>query len=108
VLSRSLSIYNNFSDIFSLSRSLVGFGIKQRAIGEAAKTQETSNFKNTIGSLKRLIGRTLNDPDVQEVEKKYINASLVDVSGSVGVQVCACIKDYPQSDILFSLITYFS
>lgn len=28
-------------------------------IGEAAKTQETSNFRNTVGSLKRLIGRTL-------------------------------------------------
>jgi len=27
-------------------------------IGESAKTQETSNFKNTVGSLKRLIGRT--------------------------------------------------
>jgi hypothetical protein len=29
----------------------IGFGPEQRAIGEAAKTQETSNFKNTIGSL---------------------------------------------------------
>ncbi|KAJ3864171.1 heat shock protein 70 family [Lentinula novae-zelandiae] len=52
--------------------SLVAFGPKQRAIGEAAKTQETSNFKNTIGSLKRLIGRTLNDPDVQDIEKKKL------------------------------------
>ncbi|KAJ7705259.1 heat shock protein 70 family [Mycena rosella] len=67
--------------------SLVAFGPKQRSIGEAAKTQETSNFKNTIGSLKRLIGRTLNDPEVQEVEKKFINATLVDVQGSVGVEV---------------------
>ncbi|KAF7324818.1 Heat shock protein [Mycena kentingensis (nom. inval.)] len=67
--------------------SLVAFGPKQRAIGESAKTQETSNYKNTIGSLKRLIGRTLNDPEVQDVEKKFINAALVDVQGSVGVQV---------------------
>ncbi|KAJ8082550.1 adenyl-nucleotide exchange factor sse1 [Marasmius tenuissimus] len=67
--------------------SLVGFGPKQRAIGEAAKTQETSNFKNTIGCLKRLVGRTLNDPDVQQVEKKFINAALVDVQGTVGVEV---------------------
>ncbi|KAL0581470.1 adenyl-nucleotide exchange factor sse1 [Marasmius crinis-equi] len=67
--------------------SLVAFGPKQRAIGEAAKTQETSNFKNTIGCLKRLIGRTLNDPDVQEIEKKFINATLVDVQGTVGVEV---------------------
>ncbi|KAF5373364.1 hypothetical protein D9757_009742 [Collybiopsis confluens] len=67
--------------------SLVAFGPKQRAIGEAAKTQETSNFKNTIGSLKRLAGRTLNDTDVQNVEKKFINAALVDVHGTVGVEV---------------------
>ncbi|KAF7303739.1 Heat shock protein [Mycena indigotica] len=67
--------------------SLVAFGPKQRSIGESAKTQETSNFKNTIGSLKRLIGRTVNDPDVQQIEKKFLNASLVDVQGSVGVEV---------------------
>ncbi|KAG6827596.1 hypothetical protein H0H92_011193 [Tricholoma furcatifolium] len=67
--------------------SLIGFGPKQRAIGEAAKTQETSNFKNTIGSLKRLIGRTFSDPEVQEIEKKFINAQLVDVDGTVGVEV---------------------
>ncbi|KAJ7678243.1 heat shock protein 70 family [Mycena polygramma] len=67
--------------------SLVAFGPKQRAIGEAAKTQETSNFKNTVGSLKRLLGRTLVDPEVQEIEKKFLNATLVDVQGSVGVEV---------------------
>lgn len=68
--------------------SLVAFGPKQRSIGEAAKTQETSNFKNTIGSLKRLVGRTLSDPQVQNVEKKFINAKLVDVNGTVGTEVC--------------------
>ncbi|KAG1751254.1 Hsp70 protein-domain-containing protein [Suillus paluster] len=56
--------------------SLVAFGQKQRAIGESAKTQETSNFKNTIGSLKCLI-----------VEKKFLNATLVDVGGTVGTQI---------------------
>ncbi|KAG1739335.1 heat shock protein 70 family [Suillus lakei] len=66
--------------------SLVAFGPKQRSIGESAKTQETSNFKNTIGGLKRLIGRTLQDPDVA-VEKKFLNANLVDVGGTVGVEV---------------------
>lgn len=39
--------------------SLVAFGPRSRMIGETAKTQETSNFRNTIGSLKRLIGRTI-------------------------------------------------
>ena len=72
---------------FGLFRSLVSFGPKQRSLGEAAKTLETSNFRNTIGGLKRLIGRTYNDPEVHEVEKKFHNATLVDVNGTVGVQV---------------------
>ncbi|ORY34260.1 heat shock protein 70 family [Naematelia encephala] len=67
--------------------SLVSFTARQRFLGEAAKTAETSNFKNTVGSLKRLIGRTLADPEVAEFEKKYINAELVDVNGSIGVKV---------------------
>lgn len=71
----------------SIIRSLVSFGPKQRSIGEAAKTLETSNYKNTIGSLKRLVGRTLGDPDVAEVEKQFINAELVEIDGSVGVKV---------------------
>lgn len=69
------------------TRSLVAFGPKQRSIGESAKTQETSNYKNTVGSLKRLIGRTLQDTDIQDVEKKFINAALVDFSGQIGVEV---------------------
>lgn len=67
--------------------SLVSFGQKSRALGEAAATMQTSNFKNTIGSLKRLVGRTLQDKDVQQYEKPFINAELVDVKGEVGVKV---------------------
>ncbi|PWN23773.1 putative heat shock protein Hsp88 [Microstroma glucosiphilum] len=67
--------------------SLISFGQKSRAIGEAAATMQTSNFKNTVGSLKRLIGRTFQDSDIQEYEKKFINAELVDTKGEVGVKV---------------------
>lgn len=73
--------------IYPNPRSLVSFGPKQRSIGEAAKTLETSNYKNTIGSLKRLVGRTLSDPDIAEVEKQFINAELLNIDGSVGVKV---------------------
>ena len=64
----------------------MGFGPKSRYIGEAAKTQEISNLKNTVGSLKRLAGRSLNDPDVQ-IEQDYVSAPLVDVGGQVGAEV---------------------
>ena len=65
---------------------MVGFGPKSRYLGEAAKTQEISNLKNTVGSLKRLAGRALNDPDIQ-IEKDYVSAALVDVKGQVGAEV---------------------
>ncbi len=67
--------------------SLVSFGQKARALGEAGATAQTSNFKNTVGSLKRLIGRSLQDADVQEYEKKYLGCELVDVNGEVGAKV---------------------
>ncbi|KAK4100819.1 heat shock protein 70 [Parathielavia hyrcaniae] len=66
--------------------SLVGFGPKSRYLGEPAKTQEISNLKNTVGCLKRLVGRSFNDPDVQ-IEQKYISAPLVDIDGQVGAEV---------------------
>lgn len=66
--------------------SLVGFGPKNRYLGEPAKTQEISNIKNTVSSLKRLAGRSLNDPDVQ-IEKEFVSAPLVDMKGQVGVEV---------------------
>ena len=43
-------------------------------------------MKNTVGSLKRLAGRALNDPDVQ-VEKEFVSAHLVDMKGQVGAEV---------------------
>ncbi|EIW63665.1 heat shock protein [Trametes versicolor FP-101664 SS1] len=67
--------------------SLVSFGPRQRSIGESAKTLEISNFKNTVGSLKRLIGRTVSDPEITDVETKYTHVKLVDANGTVGAKV---------------------
>ncbi|UKZ73491.1 Heat shock protein hsp88 [Trichoderma virens FT-333] len=66
--------------------SLVGFGPKSRYLGEAAKTQEISNLKNTVNCLKRLAGRSFNDPDIQ-TEQQYVTAPLVDINGQVGAEV---------------------
>ena len=46
--------------------SWVAFTDTERLIGEAAKTQVTSNIKNTIYDVKRLIGRKFSDPDVKK------------------------------------------
>ncbi|KAJ1955202.1 adenyl-nucleotide exchange factor sse1 [Linderina pennispora] len=67
--------------------SMVSFGSKQRYIGESAKNQEMSNFKNTVIGLKRLIGRSFNDPEVAEFEQQFIGGKLCDVNGEVGVEV---------------------
>ncbi|EMC96764.1 hypothetical protein BAUCODRAFT_70405 [Baudoinia panamericana UAMH 10762] len=66
--------------------ALVSFGPKSRYLGEAAKTQEVSNMKNTVGSLTRLAGRSIHDPDV-DIEKDYVSAPLVDINGQVGAEV---------------------
>ena len=70
-------------------RSLISFGIKERSIGESAKTQEVSNYKNTVGSLKRLLGRDFKDTEVHDIEKRFITAPLVEVDGTVGAKVRA-------------------
>lgn len=66
--------------------SLVGFGARNRFIGEGAKSQETSNLKNTVGSLKRILGRKSDDPALEE-EKEFLNSELADVDGNAGVKV---------------------
>ncbi|TGZ78549.1 heat shock protein 70 [Ascodesmis nigricans] len=67
--------------------SMVGFGPKSRYLGESAKTQEISNLKNTVSSLKRLAGRKFNDPEL-DIERNFISAELVEArGGEVGARV---------------------
>lgn len=65
---------------------MVGFGPKCRYLGEAAKTQEITNLKNTVSCLKRLAGRSFNDPDIK-IEQQFVTAPLVDINGQVGAEV---------------------
>jgi len=46
--------------------SVVGFGPKERFLGEAALTQYITNFKNTITQMKLFLGRKFNEPGVQQ------------------------------------------
>ncbi|KAF9097440.1 adenyl-nucleotide exchange factor sse1 [Mortierella sp. AD031] len=83
--------------------SLVSFGPKQRYLGETAKTQEISNFKNTVSSLKRLIGRTFADKEVQEIEKQYLTVPLLDVNGQLSVKV-----NYKGEETTFTTVQVFA
>ncbi|KAG0370689.1 heat shock protein 70 family [Gamsiella multidivaricata] len=94
-------ICNEVSNRFT--PSLVSFGPKQRYLGETAKTQEISNFKNTISSLKRIIGRTFADKEIQEIEKQYLTAPLVDVNGQLSVKI-----NYQGQETTFTTIQVFA
>ena len=55
-------------DVFHLfcdaCRTFVSFGMKERAMGNSAKTQLISNMKNTVWGWKKFIGRMYRDPCV--------------------------------------------
>ena len=87
--------------------TLVGFGPKCRYIGEAAKTMEIGNIKNTVGSLKRLCGRSYSDPDINTIEQAYVGAQLVDIKGQVGarVQYLGKEEEFTATQLLASFFT---
>ncbi len=66
--------------------SVVGFGRKNRAIGESGENQKNSNLKNTIANLKRLLSLSTKSPDY-EIEKKYATYNLVDKDGFAAAKV---------------------
>ncbi|KAH8270458.1 hypothetical protein KR018_010243 [Drosophila ironensis] len=67
--------------------SFVAFDGKKRIIGVAAKNQQVTNMKNTVGGFKRLLGRKFNDPHVQH-ELQSIPARVeARGDGSIGIKV---------------------
>ena len=51
--------------------SYVAFNEEERLIGEPAKNQASLNPTNTIFDAKRLIGRTISDPKIQNDIKQW-------------------------------------
>lgn len=58
--------------------SVVGFGPKNRYLGETGKNKQTSNIKNTVANLKRIIGLDYNHPDFEQ-ESKHFTSKLVEL-----------------------------
>jgi heat shock protein 110kDa len=63
----------------------------------AAKNQQVTNMRNTIGGFKRLLGRTYNDQQVQDELKRLPYRVEAKKDGSVGVRV-----DYLDDEHVFS------
>ncbi len=59
----------------------------QDIVGVAAKRQQIVNPKNTIFSVKRLMGRKFTDPEVQELRKDYPYAIVEGPNGLAAIEV---------------------
>ncbi|PIB26601.1 molecular chaperone DnaK [Amylibacter kogurei] len=57
--------------------SIVGFTDDERLVGQAAKRQAVTNPENTLFAVKRLIGRSVNDPSVKK-DLKHLPYNVVD------------------------------
>lgn len=88
--------------MFPLIRSCVAFSGRNRILGVAAKNQMVTNMKNTIHGFKRLLGRKLNDPHVQNEAKClpfHISSYNDKAPQAIGIKV--------NSHCFFSIFIYF-
>jgi len=69
-----------------ITPSYVAFTDTERLIGEAAKNQAALNPENTIFDVKRLIGRSFNDDEVQR-DKKLYPYKIIEKNGKPFIQV---------------------
>ncbi len=60
---------------------------KANLVGVTAKRQQVVNPKNTVCSIKRLIGRKFSDPEVQELKKDYPYTIVEGKNGMACVEV---------------------
>lgn len=63
-----------------ITPSVVGFTDEERLVGEAAKNQMTTNPKQTINVVKRLIGRKFDDAEVKK-DIEYLPYDVVSKAG---------------------------
>jgi molecular chaperone DnaK len=77
--------------------SVVAFTENERLVGQPAKRQAVTNPENTIFAVKRLIGRKIDDPEVEK-DKKLVPYKIVDGgNGDAWVEVRG--KKYSPSQI---------
>ena len=78
--------------------SVIAFTKDERLVGLAARRQAVTNPVNTLYAVKRLIGRSFNDPLVKDVQK-LVPYKLVKADGSDDCWVEAQGKKYSPSQI---------
>lgn len=81
--------------------SVVGFGDRNRAIGEPGENQKTSNLKNTVNNLKRLLSLPAKSTDFKE-EQKYAAYNLIDKEGYAAAKVMyqGEVKEFTSTELV--------
>jgi len=89
-----------------ITPSYVAFTDEERLIGEAAKNQAAQNPKRTVYDVKRLIGRSFGDPDVQR-DRKLLSFDVVDKGGKpyISVEVNGAEKQFSPEEISAMVLT---
>src|SRR4029078_11536865 len=68
--------------------SVVGFTDKnEQLVGQIAKRQAVTNSKNTVHAGKRLIGRKLDSPEVQQAQEVLPYQLTASETGDVRIQI---------------------
>uniref|UniRef100_A0A8C9Z702 Heat shock protein family A (Hsp70) member 4 like n=1 Tax=Sander lucioperca TaxID=283035 RepID=A0A8C9Z702_SANLU len=79
------TIANEYSD--RCTPACVSLTSKNRMIGNAAKSQITTNFKNTVHGFKKFHGRAFDDPFVQSEKPKLPYSLHKLANGNAGIKV---------------------
>uniref|UniRef100_A0A4W6FJA4 Heat shock protein family A (Hsp70) member 4 like n=1 Tax=Lates calcarifer TaxID=8187 RepID=A0A4W6FJA4_LATCA len=91
------TIANEYSD--RCTPACVSLTSKNRMIGNAAKSQVITNFKNTVHGFKKFHGRAFDDPLVQ-VEKPKLPYSLHKLpNGNTGIKVPSFFTDAERRSV---------
>lgn len=87
-----------------ITPSYVAFTDTERLIGDAAKNQAALNPENTVFDVKRLVGRTIDDKNVQKGQRnrKSNEGDAVVRFGRKGSMSCVCSVAHPRP-LLFSV-----
>ncbi|MBI2414312.1 molecular chaperone DnaK [candidate division WWE3 bacterium] len=67
--------------------SIVAFNTSGDSVGVSAKRQQVVNPKNTVFSVKRLIGMRFDSPEVQKLKKDYPYTIVEGKNGMAGVEI---------------------
>ncbi|XP_044010102.1 heat shock protein 70 A1-like [Aphidius gifuensis] len=83
------------------SSSYVGFTNTKHLIGDVAKNQAIMNPTNTLFNVKRLVGQSFDNPDIQQLIDKF-PFKIVAVNNTLKIQVefCGDKKEYHPEEIM--------